>query len=531
MAGDSDLDSLGLSDDEVRQQYPLIARPAPAMQPVSVRGVNIPQVQPEPEAPSMMRSATEIPPVTPTVASPLEQQTAKDRTMQSELSRGSGIAQIGNPWARGALRGLNIAGEIGAAAIPELRPVLNAIPGTEEHHQQLLGRNTAALNEDEAQAEKEAQTAEAGARTGLANAQTGAVPSEVDLRTAQAENQRSEAAERANKTGELWVNVPTLVGPNGQPVEYEKNSGKYRYADLAGAKLLKTPTETAAADKQANETIAAQAALAGFPLDNPKTFQHNLAAAVKAKAITQEQAAKLHGFNTLNATPNTNLDVHIAGNEQAQAAAINKMFEGKEVIAYTPDGRRVQMPYAEAQKQGIPPERLVALNPKEAQDTRDKVASIETTFQGLDRYRKDLRDTSPKLSQNERDALRVLTEHTEKTTGALGGLLDELPIAGPLSDYSNRLLHGTITSDQYKSLSPEGKKLVSDYFTSVIDNFASMKARLGSVGRNPMQLQAEVNTIPLPYLDWESAIPQFENKRLSLSGYTSQMPELYSPSK
>ena len=497
-----DLDSLGLSDDEVRQQYPLIARPAPAMQPVSVRGVNIPQVQPEPEAPSMMRSATEIPPVTPTVASPLEQQTAKDRTMQSELSRGSGIAQIGNPWARGALRGLNIAGEIGAAAIPELRPVLDAIPGTEEHHQQLLGRNTAALNEDEAQAEKEAQTGEAGARTGLTNAQTTEVPSTIAKNTAEATeaNARAEALKNPkpekpeNLEQELADATQDAIARKVLPVDDPKVRQILGVIEAQKPPGEKTPPHVTVMEKDGKPHIMER---------DPKTGAYSIDRGV--------------------APPNFAMIAPALQNE--------KTFLGKEVLAYTPDGRRVQMSYADAQKQGIPAERLIALNPKEAQDTRDKVASIETTFQGLDRYRKDLRDTSPKLSQNERDALRVLTEHTERTAGALGGLLDELPITGPLTDYSNRLLHGTITSDQYKSLSPEGKKLVSDYFTSVIDNFASMKARLGSVGRNPMQLQAEVNTIPLPYLDWESAIPQFENKRLSLSGYASQMPELYSPSK
>jgi hypothetical protein len=64
---------------------------------------------------------------------------------------------------------------------------------------------------------------------------------------------------------------------------------------------------------------------------------------------------------------------------------------------------------------------------------------------------------------------------------------------------------------------------------TIIDNFASMKARLGWVGRNPAQLQAEINTIPLPYLDGDSANAQFENKRASLAGFAQSMPQIYKP--
>jgi len=39
-----------------------------------------------------------------------------------------------------------------------------------------------------------------------------------------------------------------------------------------------------------------------------------------------------------------------------------------------------------------------------------------------------------------------------------------------------------------------------------------------------------VNTLPPPYLDWESAAVQFENKRQSLAGRAGSMPELYQPS-
>ncbi len=73
-----------------------------------------------------------------------------------------------------------------------------------------------------------------------------------------------------------------------------------------------------------------------------------------------------------------------------------------------PDGRRVQMSYADAKAQGLPPERLVALNAKEAQDNRDKQASTGATFKSLDTYRTDFKASAPKLQPKDRDAMRVL---------------------------------------------------------------------------------------------------------------------------
>jgi hypothetical protein len=232
MAGD--LDSLGVTDDDVRQRYPLIARPAPAQQPVSVRGLT-PPASAEPTAPSI--AAPKSSPTGPDLAAPtpaiptatgLAKQTNDDRATQAQLSKGSGISQIGNPWARGALRGLNIAGEIGSAVVPELRPILGSIPGTEEHHQKLLGENTAALTADQDQADKEAQASEAGARTNLANAQATEVPSVI------AKNQAEAEAQRAGKVGTDPAAVTLhdlMTGENGQPRINPDTKKPYTYAE------------------------------------------------------------------------------------------------------------------------------------------------------------------------------------------------------------------------------------------------------------------------------------------------------------
>lgn len=355
--------------------------------------------------------------------------------------------------------------------------------------------------------------------------------SDEQFREEQEANLRSQEEARQHPK-EKWAAVSGLVSANGEPIEREETSGKYRIADIpGGVKPIKAPVDTATQNKENFQHAIGVMRGEGLLGAGDVTDYKKIAAAVQnSKALSPEEKNAAVGYLAANPTPGTNLQVHIAGNDEAAKNALNKTFEGSEVIAHMPDGRRVQMSYADAQAQGVPPERLVKLNAHEAQENRDKYQSMAATMEGLSRYRANLQKTGPKLSPEERDALRVLTSHTEKTAGALSGILDEIPLAGPMGDYANRLMQGTITSDQYKQLkSPEAKKLVSDYFTSVIDNFASMKARLGSVGRNPAQLQAEINTIPLPYLDWDTASAQFDNKRDSLKNFGASMPEMYKP--
>ena len=251
MADDADLDQLGVSDDDFRQRYPLIARPAPAQQPVSdddfrqrypliarpapaqqpvsVRGVSVPvaSTSAEPTPPALAPNPTgattgpNLPPEKPTIpSSPLEQQTEQDQRTQQQLAKGSGISQIGNPWARRALRGVNVAGELAGLAFPPLRAALYSIPGTEEHHDLLAGQNQRALTADQAQAEKAALTGEAAARTGLTEAQT-------------------EALKHPNPKEGLTPEETTIhdlmTGENGQPRVNPQTNQPYTYLDAYGA--------------------------------------------------------------------------------------------------------------------------------------------------------------------------------------------------------------------------------------------------------------------------------------------------------
>jgi hypothetical protein len=405
----------------------------------------------------------------------------------------------------------NIAGDIVAPGTMAL------IPGTQLHNEIERAGNERGIQAGERGAEEEATTAATKEATAEA-------PEKLKL--------EQEKAAQPKQKEEDWTIVPGLAGPNGEPVQQEKNSGQVRFAPLSGVKPSKTPADTATQNKETFQHAIGVLRGEGLLGAGDVTNYAKIAQAIQtSKQLNDKEKNDAVGYLAANPTPGTNLTVHVAGNEQAQAAAINKQFEGKEVLAHLPDGRRVQMSYADAQAQNIPAERLIALSSKEAQENRDKAASVQTTFTGLDRYRTDFKNSAPQLTKTDRDALRVLASHNQsgQTGSILSGLIDELPLAGPLSSYANKLLEGTMTSDQYKQLSPAGKKLVSDYFTSIIDNFANMKAVMGTVGRNPQMLQAEVNTIPLPFLDWDSAAIQFDNKRVSLQGRAGSMPELYSP--
>src|SRR5580692_4341159 len=134
-------------DDPVRPRIasPGIATPSASMPAVALRG--LPAVAPASAAPS---------------------RTAAD---EAELNRlqttGSGVSQIKNPWARGALRGLE---GIGSALLPRQ---VAAIPGTEAHHQQLIGEQEGLIGTELGNEEKKANVGKTGAETEELHARAG----------------------------------------------------------------------------------------------------------------------------------------------------------------------------------------------------------------------------------------------------------------------------------------------------------------------------------------------------------------------
>jgi hypothetical protein len=502
-----------------------IPAPTPTMTAAPAPDMSVPPVMPMRPARSAPTDASAAPPMprlgmTPAPdlgnapgVMPTRQPSPAESRMRALLDQGPPPVQPLHGWKKG----LDIAGKIIA---PEAEQAIRY--GPQHEYAANLGQAEAGLKAESANFAHpyEEQTAQLK-------------PQEEAAKVGQEQGKESEeraTAESKLHPQETWKAVPGMIGPGGKVLQ-ESTQGNMRWApDIEGAGPIKQPGETQEQNKLGFQGIVSKLDKAGLSTD-PKTLDKSLDKALQQKNITPEEHAAARSYMAANPNAATNLTVHLTGQEEGNKLAIDKMFEGSEVIAHMPDGRRVQMSYADAKAQGVPAERLVKLNPKEAQDNRDKQASVQTTFKGLDRYRRDFKTSAPNLTTTDRDALRVLAAHNQSgaTGGLIAGFIDDLPLAGPLSQYVNKLAEGTMTSDQYKQLSPAGKKLVSDYFTSIIDNFANMKAVMGTVGRNPQMLQAEVNTVPVPYLDWESAAIQFENKRASLQGRAGSMPELYTP--
>jgi hypothetical protein len=171
-----------------------------------------------------------VPPVLPSPAQ------ASVRSEHARLlDQGSGISQIAgkvegampnHPLLAkiigGGLQGLATVGDIGLSAVAPA--VAINTPGTEYHHQMLVNRSAREDAEAAGNAEKAAQTQETQARTGLTEAET-------------------DKAKQPPK--EEWAQLSGFTGPNGEPIEYEKNSGQARIAQgVPGATLIpKEPQE------------------------------------------------------------------------------------------------------------------------------------------------------------------------------------------------------------------------------------------------------------------------------------------------
>jgi len=244
--------------------------------------------------------------------------------------------------------------------------------------------------------------------------------------------------------------------------------------------------------------------------------------------LYQQNKAAVDGqITSLRAAQKETQQQHERTAAAGAARTEEKGLKGKDVVVHTDDGD-VLMSSKEAQDQGF--DDFSTMTSKAAQDIKDKRANADASMTALTQYEDTFNESAPKLSKGDRDALRVLTSHVKADAGSglLGGIIDDIPLVGPLGSYGNKILEGTMTSDQYKNLSPEGKKMMAQYAMAVVANFANMKQMLGSVGRNPAMIQAEMAQIPLPYIDKESAHEAFKTKREDLARRNSSIPKVYS---
>lgn len=193
---------------EDQQEPPAIARPQSGPRPI-----NVPSAPDEASLPATstpMSSAPQMSPVQPMAPTHRTELEAR----QQQLDKGSGIAQFQqrHPVIGGIAR---VAAGVGSAMFPG---VAMAIPGTDLHHQVLENENARELKGLDESEQSQAQTRSAPIEDAYKQAQTGKTIADT-------------AAMGAPKPKEEeWSVVPNMVGPNGQLVQQEKNSGQIRFA-------------------------------------------------------------------------------------------------------------------------------------------------------------------------------------------------------------------------------------------------------------------------------------------------------------
>jgi hypothetical protein len=239
------------------------------------------------------------------------------------------------------------------------------------------------------------------------------------------------------------------------------------------------------------------------PIHNLKNIQ----SAVKSGDISAEEGAAAIGYLNNPSHQPAQTKIEVSGQENVDKA--NERLKHQDVIVQLPNGKSVQMTGEEAQKHGYAD--FSPISAQTAQKNREAATNASASMTSFTRYQKDFNAAVDKLSEEERNGMRAIVEHAADASN-IGGIIAQLPAAGPISTTVNKVVQGQINSEQYRKLSPAGAKLVADYFTAIVSNFANMKQMLGTVGRNPAMLQAEMNTIPKPYLARQEANDQFNNK-------------------
>lgn len=156
----------------------------------------------------------------------------------------SGFGQ-NHPFAGKLLGGLaEVGGKIGDTLATAFPGIGKQIPGTTVNHSMLLNQANTALGKDEENAQKQAQTASENATAQHTAAETPEVaPNAASARGvqgAQKANLESETNIRENPP-EVWKALTGMVGPNGEPVEYEEHSGQTRLGTVTGTQPMKQP--------------------------------------------------------------------------------------------------------------------------------------------------------------------------------------------------------------------------------------------------------------------------------------------------
>lgn len=250
------------------------------------------------------------------------------------LSTGSGISQIGAKVA-GAMPNHPTAGKLlggatqtvatlgDALLAPAIPGVLNKLPGTEEHHNVLVKRANADVNQDEADAEKEAQTKNLELQPQLKLAQ-------------QALNQEKQDEIEHNNQGKLQSTLaahgyaPDEQNPGQiRPLRYEEMSPTQQaVSDLKGAQEEQAQA-TAALRKAQNDPSSPAFRIAQ---ERVNVARQNASTAVQRLGLSEQE----FGFNQ-DKFYNPQPTAAERGKGDLAQSAVERIAEMRKIVAKRPD--------------------------------------------------------------------------------------------------------------------------------------------------------------------------------------------------
>lgn len=239
MADDDLTQGLGLDDDELERRSAQYGQNGPSQ---SAAGPQIP-----PPGIAKPSANEKTPPVTLRGVTPQTQQRTSDS--ENELTRlqstGSGISQIGSPVGRGILKTLDTIGGIAAPGI------MRSIPGTEAHHQQLIGQQRGMLGQNLGEETAEAGVAEKSANTGKAEEETKEMPAKAELERAEAQKALNPPPDKPE--------VPHTVETGDGVFQFNPDTNRYDIKVGAGKAKSETPEQQFIASEVASGIPLAKA--------------------------------------------------------------------------------------------------------------------------------------------------------------------------------------------------------------------------------------------------------------------------------
>jgi hypothetical protein len=272
-----------LEDDDVEEiqpdDQPRIARPpAPsAIPPLTLRGLGAPSLAspsptPAPGSTGELESLGFTSHTAPRPIAPPTQSQSALSADQDEFQRlkttGSGVSQIAkaHPVAGGILRGLGIVGSVASALVPGLHGVLSNVPGTEEHHSQLLRQQSGRIGEDLGEEAKETGIGEQQARTEHDQAETAAIPA-TTAHTQAETNALTNPQAKVGATPEETTIHDLMTGENGQPRLNPQTQKPFSY--LEAYQAVKQAGQDAKPDKEetAEQQYIKSETAKGVPLE------------------------------------------------------------------------------------------------------------------------------------------------------------------------------------------------------------------------------------------------------------------------